>query len=47
MTKEEYHHAVATHDTRRREALIAAIPMRVNRAGRLYRKLLAEIEYEI
>lgn len=42
MTKEEYHHAVATYDERRREALIAAIPRRVNPTGKLYKKLLKQ-----
>jgi hypothetical protein len=45
MTKSEYHALAPTYDRHeaRRQALIDAIPSRVNRAGKHYRKLLREI----
>jgi hypothetical protein len=41
MTKQEYWRLAPTYD--RHEVLIDAIPGRVNRAGRYYRKLIKEI----
>ena len=45
MTKETYWKLAPTYDRHeaRRQALIDAIPSRVNRAGRYYRKLIKEI----
>jgi hypothetical protein len=42
MTREQYHALAPTYNRHeaRRQALIDAIPMRVNRAGRYYRKLI-------
>jgi hypothetical protein len=42
MTKEEYWRLAPTYDRHeaRRQVLIDAIPGRVNRAGRYYRKLI-------
>ena len=45
MTKQDYHKLAPTYDRHeaRRQALVDAIPSRVNRAGRYYRKLIKEI----
>jgi hypothetical protein len=43
MTAEEYYQAVSTYDQRKLQAQIDAIPLNINRAGRLYRKLLKQI----
>jgi esterase/lipase len=45
MTRSEYHTLAPTYDRHeaRRQALVDAIPSRVNRAGRYYRKLIKEI----
>jgi hypothetical protein len=45
MTKEDYWKLAPTFDRHeaRRQALVDAIPMNVNRAGRYYRKLIKEI----
>lgn len=43
MTQQEYEHAVATHDQRMIDAAIDRIPLNVNRAGKLYRKLIKKI----
>jgi hypothetical protein len=45
MTRDQYHALAPTYDRHeaRRQALIEAIPMNVNRAGRYYRKLIKEI----
>lgn len=43
MSKAEYHHLVAMYDDRRIEALIDAIPLNVNRAGKTYKKMLKNI----
>jgi hypothetical protein len=45
MTRKQYHALAPTLDRHavRRQALIDAIPLNVNRAGRYYRKLIKEI----
>jgi hypothetical protein len=45
MTRKQYHQLAPTYDRyeARRQALIDAIPLNVNRAGRYYRKLIKEI----
>lgn len=43
-TPEEYHEAVRTHDARIIRRQLDAIPSRVNRAGKLYQKLVREIK---
>lgn len=47
MTAKEYHELVATYDARKLQTQIDAIPLNINRAGRLYRKLIKEIYDEI
>ena len=45
MTRDQYHTLAPTYDRHeaRRQALIDAIPLNVNRNGRLFRKLIKEI----
>jgi len=45
MTREQYHALAPTYNRHeaRRQALIDAIPLRVNRAGRHYQKLIKQI----
>jgi hypothetical protein len=48
MTRDQYHNLAPTYDRHeaRRQTLIDAIPGRVNRAGRYYRRLIKEIYEE-
>lgn len=43
MTASEYYTLVSTYDERKRQALIDAIPLNVNRDGTLYKKLVKQI----
>ena len=43
MTADEYYLLASTFDQRRIEARIAQIPQNINRAGKLYQKLIKEI----
>jgi len=49
MTREQYHALAPTFDRHavRRQALIDAIPSKVNRAGKHYRRLLKEINKQV
>lgn len=43
-TADQYEQAVKNFDRDKKEKLIKAIPSRINRSGKLYKKLLGEIE---
>lgn len=43
MSKAEYHELISTYDDRKQQALIDAIPLRINRAGKLYARLIKQI----
>ena len=42
-TAEQYYALASTFDKRQRDEAIANIPLRINRAGKLYQKLVKQI----